>query len=89
MSEIDQLKEQLREAKSQSRVNGQHRMLYQGQRDELRDKLVVIKNAFQIHYSTLHDSAWMDSKKMLKALDETAEEVKKLLEDQSSGETPT
>ena len=50
-------------------------------------KLENIKNAFQIHYSTLHDCAWMDRKKMLKALDETAEEVKKLLADQTSGGT--
>ena len=51
-----------------------------------QDKLKAIKNAFQIHYSTLHDCAWMDRKKMLKALDETAEEVKILLGDQSSGD---
>ena len=43
MTEVDQLKEQLREARSQSRVHRQHRMLYQGQRDELRKKLKSIK----------------------------------------------
>ena len=52
--------------------------------EEVLDKLEAVKNAFQIHYSTLHDCAWMDRKKMLKALDETAEEVKKLLADQTS-----
>jgi len=46
---------------------------------ELEDKLKTIKEAFTIHYLTLHDCAWMDSKKMLKALDETAEAVKTLL----------
>ena len=55
--------------------------------DKLQEKLKAVKSAFTIHYSTLHDCAWMDSKKMLKVLDETAEEVKNLLEDQSSGET--
>ena len=44
-----------------------------------------IKEAFAIHYSTLHDSAWMDTKKMLKALDETAEKVKGLLVQRSGG----
>ena len=50
-----------------------------------QDKLEAVKNAFQIHYSTLHDCAWMDRKKMLKVLDETAEKVKELLV-QNSGD---
>ena len=41
---LEKVREQLREAWAQSRVNGQHRMLYQGQRDEAREKLEAIKN---------------------------------------------
>lgn len=51
-----------------------------------RKKLEAVKETFAIHYSTLHDSAWMDSKKMLKALDETAEKVREVLV-QTSDET--
>jgi len=39
----DKLKEQLRDAKAQSRVNDQHRMLYQSQRDNERQKLEAIR----------------------------------------------
>ena len=39
---LEKVREELREARSQSRVNGQHRMLYQGQRDELRKKIEAI-----------------------------------------------
>lgn len=47
--------------------------------DKLKDQLEAVNIAFEIHYSTLQDCAWMDSKKMLKALDETAEKVKESL----------
>ena len=40
--DIIELKEKLRAASSQSRVNDQHRMLYQGQRDDEREKLKKI-----------------------------------------------
>lgn len=76
MSKIDQLKEQLREAKSQSRVNGQHRVLYQGQRDELRKKLKAIKTWFEIYRGTknmITDYWW---------------EFEQILEDQSSEGSP-
>jgi len=39
----DKLKEQLRDAKAQFRVNDQHRMLYQSQRDNERQKLEAIR----------------------------------------------
>ena len=51
--------------------------------EQLHTKLEAATTAFQIHYSTLHDCAWMDREKMLKALDETAEAVKKILEDET------
>lgn len=37
--ETDQLKEQFKDARAQSRVNDQHRMLYQTQRNELRETI--------------------------------------------------
>ena len=43
VDEGDKLKESLREALSQSRVNGQHRLLYQSQRDEAREKLEAVE----------------------------------------------
>lgn len=43
--ENEKLKEELRDAKAQSRVNDQHRMLYQHQRNEARDKLNAILKA--------------------------------------------
>lgn len=44
LKELTDKAEELREAKSQLRVNDQHRMLYQGQRDELSEKIEAIKN---------------------------------------------
>ena len=43
-------------------------------------KLRAINEAFTIHYLTLHDCTWMDREKMLRALDETAEKVKTILD---------
>jgi len=43
LKELTDKAEELREAKSQLRVNDQHRMLYQGQRDELSEKIEAIK----------------------------------------------
>lgn len=42
-----ELEEQLREAQSQSRVNWQHRVLYQSQRDELEETLELIDTMIQ------------------------------------------
>jgi len=42
-----ELAEQLREARSQSRVNHQHRMIYQSQRDELGETLELIDTMVQ------------------------------------------
>lgn len=46
---LERLKEEFREIKAQSRVHRQHRMLYQGQRDELRKKLEIIEYHLKNH----------------------------------------
>ena len=53
---LERLREEFREIKAQSRVHRQHRMLYQGQRDDARKKLEAVTNIINVDRKEWNDS---------------------------------